>query len=774
MCFLVIFKASATVYQPFNFYLPQPPSLNNLTFWLQSLSTSPLNIENFQQQVPTDNPSNINYQMMLMTYDDVQSTPSKTIIETASTTNSLKHDDDDQLIDNTLNDSNVDFCRSSQCVISASRMEHLIDWKVDPCENFYNFACGKFIRDSTLHDRRDSLNIFTMTDDKLKDQLRRLFTQKVKSNEIEPYKMVKHLFMSCMDTDSADARGVEPLRKLIKAVGGWPMLVESNWNENDWNFEDSVLKLRSYGGSRSTSNVFRGILQLRNLIKIPTLGFFKTEIMDDLKVIPAEDSSKTEAILKTYKSYLVDLAIIIGVKMDKSEIERKIDDAIQFYLELFALNSRYDSNSIENRFSFFQSEAYVKYALTQWLDLFQSLPPLALERSDLKKLNAMEFFTAYEKLLSRTSKRTLANYLILRIIGFSARYLTSEMKKLALHYRMELLGVKQKEEMWKHCVDTVTNSLQLAVESMFSNEYFDLESKHTAIDIATRLQRFYEKKLLELSWISAQQRIKILAEINKIIARLRFPSELLSEQQVMLFYINVAIDIKKYMEAVLSLTIFNADRRFLALQAGISLTNTESVGVLNYADAKDFNKILFPAGVLQREIVSPEQPLYLNFANSGFLIGYIFTQKFEILQQSHLPSNVSSQIDCFIRQYDNYEDAEAGVKNNGRNTLEGNIADNGSLKAVYASYKRWIAENGKEKPLPALNFSNEQFFWISFAQLFCSVSRPEKVKNLNAVNRNSFEKFRVIGALSNSYEFAKDFKCAKNSPMNPTNKCNIF
>jgi membrane metallo-endopeptidase-like protein 1 len=161
----------------------------------------------------------------------------------------------------------------------------------------------------------------------------------------------------------------------------------------------------------------------------------------------------------------------------------------------------------------------------------------------------------------------------------------------------------------------------------------------------------------------------------------------------------------------------------------------------------------------------------------------------------HLPSSVSSQIDCLIQQYDSYEDADAGVKNNGRDTLEGNIADIGSLRAVYAAYKRWIAENGREKRLPALDFSNEQFFWISFAQLFCSVSRPEKVRNLNAVNKNSFEKFRVIGernllrerkrhiindidsisgALSNFHEFSKDFKCSKNSFMNPSNKCDVF
>lgn len=117
----------------------------------------------------------------------------------------------------------------------------------------------------------------------------------------------------------------------------------------------------------------------------------------------------------------------------------------------------------------------------------------------------------------------------------------------------------------------------------------------------------------------------------------------------------------------------------------------------------------------------------------------------QIFQQSHLPSNVTSQIDCLVRQYDSYTDLETGIKNNGRNTLQGNIADNGSLKAVYSAYKKWIFQNGREPSLPALAFTNERFFWISFTQLFCSISRPEKIKNLNAINLNSLERFRVIG-----------------------------
>lgn len=138
------------------------------------------------------------------------------------------------------------------------------------------------------------------------------------------------------------------------------------------------------------------------------------------------------------------------------------------------------------------------------------------------------------------------------------------------------------------------------------------------------------------------------------------------------------------------------------------------------------------------------------------------------------PKNVRDAIECFVQQYDNYTDPETMLKNNGKQTLDGNIADIASLKTVFASYKQWLSENGSELRLPAMNFSNAQFFFVAFGQLFCSVTRPEKRKNLNDINPHSIERFRVIGTLSNSLDFARAFNCPNNSPMNPSKKCAPF
>ena len=46
-----------------------------------------------------------------------------------------------------------------------------------------------------------------------------------------------------------------------------------------------------------------------------------------------------------------------------------------------------------------------------------------------------------------------------------------------------------------------------------------------------------------------------------------------------------------------------------------------------------------------------------------------------------------------------------------------NIADNGGLKAAYHGFTNWTANHNEYLPLPGLNMTHEQLFFISFAQV---------------------------------------------------------
>jgi len=76
--------------------------------------------------------------------------------------------------------------------------------------------------------------------------------------------------------------------------------------------------------------------------------------------------------------------------------------------------------------------------------------------------------------------------------------------------------------------------------------------------------------------------------------------------------------------------------------------------------------------------------------------------------------------------------------------------------------------------MPGLDYTPQQMFWISAGQVWCSTYREEAIKNQVITGVHSPGQFRVIGPMSNSKEFAEDFKCASGTPMNPVAKCEVW
>lgn len=59
-------------------------------------------------------------------------------------------------------------------------------------------------------------------------------------------------------------------------------------------------------------------------------------------------------------------------------------------------------------------------------------------------------------------------------------------------------------------------------------------------------------------------------------------------------------------------------------------------------------------------------------------------------------------------------------------------------------------------------------------QVWCSVRTPESSHEGLITDPHSPSRFRVIGTVSNSQEFAKHFSCPVGSPMNPPKKCEVW
>lgn len=108
-----------------------------------------------------------------------------------------------------------------------------------------------------------------------------------------------------------------------------------------------------------------------------------------------------------------------------------------------------------------------------------------------------------------------------------------------------------------------------------------------------------------------------------------------------------------------------------------------------------------------------------------------------------------------------------------------NIADGGGIHQAFDAYKTWLEQQTdpeilRNEILPGLNMTSIQLFFLNFGQVWCGDIRREANENKMKIAVHSPGRFRVIGALSNSAEFSKAFKCPLGSPMNPKAKCKVW
>lgn len=197
---------------------------------------------------------------------------------------------------------------------------------------------------------------------------------------------------------------------------------------------------------------------------------------------------------------------------------------------------------------------------------------------------------------------------------------------------------------------------------------------------------------------------------------------------------------------------------------------------------------MFPAGILQPPFYHRHFPRSLNYGGIGVVIGHEITHGFDDkgrlfdkdgnLHRWWKDSEIyvfHRRAQCLIDQYSRYTVNEVGMRIDGINTQGENIADNGGIKQAFLAYERWLRIHGDAaETLPGLNATGKQLFFLNFAQLWCGSMRPEATKNKLKTAVHSPGKFRVIGTLSNSEEFAEVYDCPLGSPMNPVNKCTVW
>jgi len=682
-----------------------------------------------------------------------------------------------------------EYCFSKDCIQSSAQLLSNMDQTADPCQDFFQFACGGYVKNTPIADDRTSTSLFSDIRDKLNIQLRGLLEEKLVPEDPRPVRLVKNLYQSCMDKDLIEQKGVGPMLRVLQNLGGWPVLERGNWVNTGFKWFNTAYRMREEGYSVDylvdlsvTTDVKNSSYRVLDLDQ-PGLGLSREYLV---KGVEDED-------IQAYLTYMTDMAVLLGA--DEEEAKEQMLETLLFEIKLAEISvpreERRNKSLLYNPMPISQLSELDPH--TPWLEYINTVLSqdiVTVDDSETVIVGSPSYIRDLSKVLVATPARVQANYLMWRVVRASVSYLSSEARQIGLQFSRKLSGKSELPPRWSECVGKTTSSLSVAVGSLYVRNYFDEDSRKIALELVEEIRKEFLNIVDENDWMDKETKGKAVAKANSIVAHIGYPEEILDMKKLDELYSGLEIFESDYFGNGNRIRKFGTNYSFSKLRQRVDKNDWVRHGqpaVVNAFYNSVENAISFPAGILQGGFFNKGRPYYMNYAAIGWVVGHEITHGFDDQGRQfdkdgnlidwwkpETHSRYVEKASCIIDQYSNYSINNLNLR--GINNQGENIADNGGIKEAYNAYKTRASQHGPGPLLPGLPYTQSQLFWLSAANVWCVKYRPEGLKSKILTGAHSPSMFRVRGTFSNMEHFSRDFNCPVGTPMNPgrEKQCHVW
>ncbi|DAZ94166.1 TPA: hypothetical protein N0F65_008258 [Lagenidium giganteum] len=669
----------------------------------------------------------------------------------------------------------------------------LMNEQVDPCDDFYEYACGGWVKDTVLPADKSRLRYsFGSVQDRSEDLLNEVFESNLPG--------VSELYKSCLNTDLLGKLGTAPIIDAIRRIQAVKSLTDVF--ELAGELKTQGMDFFSYSGIRNdakdaTKYVF-GISE--GVLSLPGKSYYSGEEWD--KFGPA---------LREYVESLFSLAGFEEQAKAAADVVAKLEVAVAEVM----LDPEFGQENPDEAYKLLTvSEASEKYPLlvSSYLAGSDALKIDALSPSATIVNSAEPFLDAAERLVSKFTVEELRTYLMYRWIDNAAQVLSEDfyMARFKLH-DSTLKGTPKPAARSKWCTTAVTSLLPDLVSKYYFEKVSSPEAEQTAKDMVRYVEAAMKENIHHADWLDDETRASALKKLSLV-------SNLIGHQND-IEPLETPMKEDAFLSNVLSLV--KARNANSLAQIGKAVDKSKwgiAVSTPNAFYRASMNQMVFPISIFQKPFFDPSFPPAENFGAIGFVVSHELTHGFDSQGRRYdgdgnvndwWTAPVSQEFDaratCMKAQYSSFpvvgESGKVIAHVNGNRTITENIADNGGLKLAYHAYRAFVKDHpshGGNKnqtgpfsrettpPSPtsttseAVNASgsghgvdsmvlkDEKLFFVSFAQNWCAKYRDAALKHRIATNSHSPPVWRVNGVVMNSDKFSETFQCAANKPMNPT------
>uniref|UniRef100_A0A8C8YF13 Membrane metalloendopeptidase like 1 n=1 Tax=Prolemur simus TaxID=1328070 RepID=A0A8C8YF13_PROSS len=689
-----------------------------------------------------------------------------------------------------------EICTSPGCVMAAARILQNMDPSKEPCDDFYQYACGGWLRRHVIPETNSRYSVFDILRDEL-DVILKAVLENATSQDRPAVEKAKLLYRSCMNQSVIEKRDSQPLLDILKVAGGWPVAMDK-WNKTlglGWELERQLALMNTQFNRRVLIDLFIWTddqNSSRHIIYVdqPTLGMPSREYYFNV--------SSNEKVRDAYLQFMVSVATMLREDMRLPRNSRLVRKDMERVLELeqatVPQEERHDVTVLYHRMALKELQRQFGLKGFNWTLFIQTVlssVKIKLLPNEEVVVYGIPYLQNLEHIIDTYSARTMQNYLAWRLVLDRIGSLSQRFKDARVNYRKALYGTTVEEVRWRECVGYVNSNMESAVGSLYVAEAFPGDSKDMVRELIDKVRAVFVETLDELRWMDEESKQKAQEKAMSIREQIGYPDYILQRKNKRLDeeYSNLNFSEDLYFENSLQNLRAGAQRSIKKLREKVD-QNLWIIGaaVVNAFYSPNRNQIVFPAGILQPPFFSKEQPQALNFGGIGMVIGHEITHGFDDNGRNFDKdgnmmdwwSNFSTQhfrkqSECMIYQYGNYSWDLADEQNvNGFITLGENIADNGGVRQAYKAYLKWMAEGGKDQQLPGLDLTYDQLFFINYAQVWCGSYQPEFAAQSIKTDVHSPLKYRVLGSLQNLAAFAKAFHCARDTPMHPKKQCRVW
>ena len=643
-----------------------------------------------------------------------------------------------------------------------------LDTTVDPCNDFYKFACGKFAGNHPIPADQAGVDQFYELYNVNTQSLNGILDKAAAggAGRSADEQKIGDYYKACMNLDAIEAKGLVPVQPLldeidaVKSTSQLPALIGKlqrmgvdvffgYGEQQDFKDASKQIAFVDQGGLGMPERDY----YLRTGAKDETLR--QQYVAHVTKMLTLGGSTPQQGLkeangIMTFETVLAKASMPVTERRDPEKV---------YHLQPIAT---FEADLPGFSFSDFQE---------------------AMHSPRVTELNNTNpaFFPALMKEIKATDLATLKAYMRYHVLTSASGRLPKRFDAENFDfYGRKLYGQPEQAARWKRCSNAVNGALGEALGKVYVEQYFAGDSKAKMLEMVHDIEAAMGRDIDQLDWMSAETKVRAKEKLSAVANKIGYPEKWRD-------YSKLEVKPDDALGNTLRANGFENDRQLNKI--GKPVDHSEwgmTPPTVNAYYDPSMNDINFPAGILQPSFYDPKQDDAVNYGHIGAVIGHELTHGFDDEgKKFDAKGNLSDwwtaedtkkfegRTDCLVKQYGSFT-AVDDVKVNGKLTLGENTADNGGLVLAYMAYLERAKANKVDLSAKVDGYTSPQRFYIGYAQNWCENSRPESVRAQVLQDPHSPDHFRANGAIVNQPGFAAAFGCKKGSPMVPVDSCRVW